>query len=80
MTAGAKPFKLHYNMSSKKARQPWEKVMKAQLMQAPWEDVFRNTHTLRLLPKLGTPSVTASFSTFKWCLDVMLEKFSSTTS
>ena len=42
---GAKPFKLYYNLLSDKARQPWEKVMKAQLTKAPWENVFRNIHT-----------------------------------
>ena len=43
--AGAKQFELYGNLLSNKARQPWEKVMKAQVMKAPWEDVFGNTHT-----------------------------------
>ncbi len=44
-TLGGKPFKLYRNLLSNKARQSWEKVMKAQVTKAPWEDVFRNTHT-----------------------------------
>ncbi len=45
MTARAQPFKLYGNLLSDEARQPWEKVMNAQVMKAPWEDVFGNTHT-----------------------------------
>ena len=53
--AGAKPFELYGNLLSNKARQPWEKVIKAQVTRAPWEDVFGNTHrdshqNLGLLP------------------------------
>ena len=33
--AGAKPFKLYGNLLSDKALQPWEKIIKAQVMQAP---------------------------------------------
>ena len=44
-TAGAKPFELYGNLLSDKARKPWEKVMKAQVMIVPWEDVLRNIHT-----------------------------------
>ncbi len=45
MMEGAKPFKIFGNLLSNEARQPWEKVIKAQVMKAPWEDVFGNTHT-----------------------------------
>ena len=44
-TAGAKPFELYANLLSDKARQPWEKILKAQVTQAPWEDVFGVPHT-----------------------------------
>ena len=44
-TAGAKPFELYANLLSDKARQPWEKILKAQGTQAPWEDVFGATNT-----------------------------------
>ncbi len=44
-TAGAKPFELYANLLSDKGRQPWEKILKAQVMQAPWEDVFGVPHT-----------------------------------
>ena len=43
MTAGAKPF--NGNLLFDEARQPWKKVMKAQIMQAHWEDVFGILHT-----------------------------------
>ena len=42
---GAKPFELYANLLSDKAWQPWEKILKAQVMQAPWEDVFCVSHT-----------------------------------
>ena len=41
MTAGVNLLKLYGNLLSNEARQPWEKVMKAQVMKAPWEDIFR---------------------------------------
>ena len=44
-TTGVKPFELYENLLSDKARLPWEKIIKAQVMQAPWEDVFRIPHT-----------------------------------
>ena len=34
-TAGAKPFELYANLLSDNARQPWGKILKAQVMQAP---------------------------------------------
>eukprot|EP00804_Cyclotella_cryptica_P007465 CCRYP_002661-RA/>CCRYP_002661-RA protein AED:0.40 eAED:1.00 QI:0/-1/0/1/-1/1/1/0/374 len=44
-TAGAKPFKLYGNLLSDKARQPWEKIIKAQVTRAPWEDIKGVPHT-----------------------------------
>ncbi len=44
-TAGANPFELYDNLLSNEARQSWETVIKSQVMKAPWEDVFGNTHT-----------------------------------
>eukprot|EP00804_Cyclotella_cryptica_P004160 CCRYP_014541-RA/>CCRYP_014541-RA protein AED:0.42 eAED:1.00 QI:0/0/0/1/1/1/2/0/283 len=38
-TAGAEPFKLYGNLLLDKARQPWEKIIKAQVTGAPWEDI-----------------------------------------
>eukprot|EP00804_Cyclotella_cryptica_P008289 CCRYP_016489-RA/>CCRYP_016489-RA protein AED:0.39 eAED:1.00 QI:0/0/0/1/1/1/2/0/392 len=38
-TAGAKPFELYGNLLSDEARQPWEKIIKAQVTKAPWEDI-----------------------------------------
>ncbi len=43
--AGAKPFELYANLLAYEARQPWEKILKAQVMQAPWEDIFGVPHT-----------------------------------
>jgi hypothetical protein len=47
--AGAKPFELYANLLADKARQPWEKILKAQVMQAPWEDVFGVPHDIPML-------------------------------
>ena len=40
-TVGVKPFKFYGNLLSDDARQPWEKIIKAQVM----EDVFGIPHT-----------------------------------
>ena len=63
-TAGAKPFELYANLLADEARQPWEKILKAQVMQAPWEDVFGVTHT-------KTP--TKSWSSFRECVKFHLQ-------
>ncbi len=78
-TAGAKSFELYGNLLSNKARQPWKEMMKAQVMKAPWEDVFGNTYT-------ETP--TKTWDSFRDCImfhlqtvfQLMLERLSSTTS
>ncbi len=44
-TAGAKAFELYGNFLSNEARQPWEKIINAQVTRAPWEDIYRETHT-----------------------------------
>eukprot|EP00804_Cyclotella_cryptica_P001371 CCRYP_014131-RA/>CCRYP_014131-RA protein AED:0.40 eAED:0.42 QI:0/-1/0/1/-1/1/1/0/379 len=44
-TAGAKPFELYGNLLSNEARQPWEKIIKAQVTKAPWEDIKEVPHT-----------------------------------
>ncbi len=38
-TKEAKRFELYGNLSSHWIRQPWGKVMKAQVIFAPWEDI-----------------------------------------
>jgi hypothetical protein len=43
-TAGAKLFELYENLLSDEARQPWEKIIKAQVTNSPWEDVKGVTH------------------------------------
>ena len=43
--AGAKPFELYTNLLSNKAQKLWEKILKAQVTQATWEDVFSVPHT-----------------------------------
>eukprot|EP00804_Cyclotella_cryptica_P028158 CCRYP_011021-RA/>CCRYP_011021-RA protein AED:0.58 eAED:1.00 QI:0/-1/0/1/-1/1/1/0/134 len=43
--AGAKPFELYRNLLSNEARQPWEKIIKAQVTHAPWEDIKGVPHT-----------------------------------
>eukprot|EP00804_Cyclotella_cryptica_P028646 CCRYP_008172-RA/>CCRYP_008172-RA protein AED:0.47 eAED:0.47 QI:0/-1/0/1/-1/1/1/0/121 len=44
-TAGAKPFELYGNLLSDEARQLWEKIIKAQVTKAPWEDIKGVPHT-----------------------------------
>eukprot|EP00804_Cyclotella_cryptica_P022218 CCRYP_017950-RA/>CCRYP_017950-RA protein AED:0.35 eAED:0.85 QI:0/0/0/1/0/0.5/2/139/459 len=44
-TAGAKPFELYGNLLSDEARQPWEKIIKVQVTNAPWEDIKGVPHT-----------------------------------
>ena len=40
MTEGAKAFKLYGNLLSNEARQPWEKIIQAQMTKCPWEDIY----------------------------------------
>jgi hypothetical protein len=42
--AGVKLFKLYRNLLSDEARQQWEKIIKAQVTNSPWEDVKGVTH------------------------------------
>eukprot|EP00804_Cyclotella_cryptica_P015307 CCRYP_005411-RB/>CCRYP_005411-RB protein AED:0.38 eAED:1.00 QI:0/0/0/1/0/0/2/0/442 len=44
-TTGAKPFELYGNLLSDEPRQPWEKIIKAQVTHAPWEDIKGVPHT-----------------------------------
>eukprot|EP00804_Cyclotella_cryptica_P020838 CCRYP_011449-RA/>CCRYP_011449-RA protein AED:0.36 eAED:0.63 QI:0/0/0/1/0/0.33/3/0/453 len=53
-TASAKPFKLYGNLLSDKARQPWEKIIKAQVTKAPWEDIKGVPHTENPKKTCGT--------------------------
>eukprot|EP00804_Cyclotella_cryptica_P020538 CCRYP_003393-RA/>CCRYP_003393-RA protein AED:0.40 eAED:0.79 QI:0/0/0/1/1/1/2/0/347 len=39
------PSKLYGNLLSDEARQPWEKIIKAQVTKAPWEDIKGVPHT-----------------------------------
>jgi hypothetical protein len=53
--AGAKPFELYGNLLSDEAWQPWEKIIKAQVTCAPWDDI-------KGVPHMETPTKTwASF-------------------
>ena len=38
--AGAYAFELYENLLSEEAMQPWEKIIKAQVTHAPWEDIY----------------------------------------
>ena len=71
--AGAMPFELYRHLLSDKARQPLEKVIKAQVMQAPWEVIF-GVPQPRLPPKVGILSVNASNFNFKTCFILMQER------
>jgi hypothetical protein len=41
---GAKTFELYGNHLSNEARQPWEKIIQAQMTKCPWEDIYGVTH------------------------------------
>jgi hypothetical protein len=41
---GVKPFELYGNLLSDEARKPWEKIIKAQVTCAPWEDISGVTY------------------------------------
>eukprot|EP00804_Cyclotella_cryptica_P012933 CCRYP_002283-RA/>CCRYP_002283-RA protein AED:0.43 eAED:0.43 QI:0/-1/0/1/-1/1/1/0/242 len=58
-TAGAKPFELYGNLLSDEARQPWEKIIKAQVTRAPWEDI-------KGVPHMETP--TKTWDSFHECV------------
>jgi hypothetical protein len=58
-TAGAKLFELYGNLLSDEAHQPWEKIMKAQVTNSPWEDVKGVTH-------METP--TKTWNSFNECI------------
>ena len=62
--AGAKPFELYANLLADEARQPWEKILKAQVTQAPWEDIYGT-------PQTETP--TKSWSSFRECVKFHLQ-------
>ncbi len=62
--ARAKPFELYTNLLADDASQPWEKIFKAQVMQAPWKDVFGVPHT-------KTP--TKGWSSFQECVKFHLQ-------
>ena len=65
-TEGAKVFDLYSNRLFDKHWQPWEKIIKAQVTSAPWEDIYEVTQS-RLPLKRGTPFVSASHVTFDGC-------------
>jgi hypothetical protein len=41
---GVKAFELYGNVPSNEARQPWEKIVQAQMTKCPWEDIYGVTH------------------------------------
>ena len=43
-TAGAEAFELYGNLLADEARQPWEKIIKAQVTRTLWEDIYGETH------------------------------------
>ena len=63
-TEGEMAFELYGNLLSDEARQPWDKVIKAKVMQAPLDDIFGVLHT-------KTP--TKSWSSFRECMRFHLQ-------
>jgi len=43
-TDGAKAFEFYGNLLSDEARQPWEKIIQAQMTKCMWENIYRVTH------------------------------------
>ena len=74
---GAKAFELYQNLLSIEARQPWENISRPK-----WLNVHGKTsmesRMMKLLPKLRTPSWSASHSTYNRCSDMIQAKSSST--
>ena len=62
-TVQAKAFKLYGNLLSGEARQPWEKIIKAQVTRAPWEYIYGET-------QIETP--TKTWNSFCKCIMVHL--------
>jgi len=77
-TEGANAFELYGNLSSNEARQPWDKILQAQVTKCP-----RKTSTeslmMKLLPKPGAPSSSASQYIYSRCSDMMRAKPSNIT-
>jgi hypothetical protein len=73
MTEGAKAFELYGNLLSNETRQPWEKSSRPKRL-----NVRGKTSTeslmVKLLPKSGTPSWSASSSAYSRCSDMMRAK------
>jgi hypothetical protein len=44
ITEGANAFKLYRYLLSNEARQPWEKIVQAQMTKCPWDDIYKVTH------------------------------------
>jgi len=63
---GAKTFKLYENLLSDEAREPWEKIVQAQMTKCPWEDIYGVTHD-ETPTKTWAPSWSASQSTYSRC-------------
>jgi len=62
---GTQPFELYRNLLSDEARQPWEKIVQAQMMKCPWEDIFGVTHD-------KTP--TKTWNSFMECVTFHLQR------
>ena len=41
---GVKAFELYRNLLSDEARQPWDKIVHAQMIKCHWEDIYGVTH------------------------------------
>ena len=64
VTEGVKPFELYGNLLSDEARQRWEKIVQAQMMKCPWEDIFG-------VPRDETP--TKTWDSFMECITFYLQ-------
>jgi hypothetical protein len=78
-TEGTKAFKLYGNLLSDEARQPWEKIAQTQTTNVRGKTSMKSL-MMKLLPKPGTPSWSASRSTYSRCSDMTRTKPSNTIS
>ena len=67
---GVKAWKLYAKLFLDKARQPWEKIINAQVTCTPWEGVYEVMHTKTPL-RHGTHSVNMSHLSFNRCFSMM---------
>ena len=73
MTEIVKAFELYRNLLSDEARQPWDKIVQAQMTKCPWEDIHGVTHD-KTPTKTWDSFMECVCSTYNRCSGMMLAK------